>query len=95
MNSLFDPLGFLTPVIVEAKLIYRRLCELELEWDELLPQTELDRWERWIESLNLLKEVSIPRCWFKIRYSSLKLSVTLFCRCFQGSIWCSLLFTNY
>ena len=61
MNSLFDPLGFLTPVIVEAKLIYRRLCELELEWDELLPQTELDQWERWIESLNLLKVVSIPR----------------------------------
>ena len=38
MNSLFDPLRFLTPVIVEAKLIYSRLCELELEWDELLPK---------------------------------------------------------
>ena len=32
MNSLFDPLGFLTPVMVEAKFIYRWLCELKLEF---------------------------------------------------------------
>ena len=28
MNSLFDSLGFLTPVIVEAKLLYRKLCRV-------------------------------------------------------------------
>ena len=31
INSIFNPLEFLCPVIVEAKLLYQRLCELELE----------------------------------------------------------------
>ena len=31
--SIFDSLGFLCPVIVEAKLLYRRLCELVRSWN--------------------------------------------------------------
>ena len=60
-NSLFDALRFLTPVIIEAKLIYHWLCQLQSDWDELLPQTEVDGWERRIKSLIMLKEVSNPR----------------------------------
>ena len=31
MNLMFDPFGFVTPVIVEAKLIYRSLCQKDLD----------------------------------------------------------------
>ena len=41
MNSLFDPFGFVSLVIVEAKLIYRLTCEEKLEWGELLPNVVL------------------------------------------------------
>ena len=37
MNSLFDPLGFVAPVIIEARAIYRVLCQMGLEWDEPMP----------------------------------------------------------
>ena len=30
----FDPLGFVTPIVLEAKLQYRNLCEKKLDWDE-------------------------------------------------------------
>ena len=63
MNLMFDPLGFVTPVIVEAKLIYRSLCQKDLDWHEPLPQVNVIRWEKWMESLFHLKTVSIPR-WF-------------------------------
>ena len=46
INSIFDPLGFLCPVIVEAKLLYRRLCELELEWDEPIPSLKFNKWQQ-------------------------------------------------
>ena len=62
MNSLFDPSGFVSPVIVEAKLIYRLTCEEELEWDEPLPDVILERWEKWIAILNQLQDITIPRC---------------------------------
>jgi len=35
---LFDPLGFLGPVIVIAKLILQDLWQLAIQWDESIPQ---------------------------------------------------------
>ena len=52
MNSVFDPLGFLTPVVLEAKLIFRSLCDIKSERDEDLLTDSLDRWEKWLASLN-------------------------------------------
>ena len=37
MNLMFDPLGFVTPMKVKAKLIYRSLCQKDLDWDKPLP----------------------------------------------------------
>ena len=34
--KLFDPLGFLSPVIVIAKLILQDLWQLAIQWDESL-----------------------------------------------------------
>ena len=62
MNSVFDPLGFVTPVILEAKLVFRVICESDLEWDEPLQEELLVRWEKWIGTLKLLQKISIPRC---------------------------------
>ena len=62
MNSLFDPLGFVNPVVLEARMIYRVLCQQELEWDEPILDPELKRWERWLSSLVQLRDVTIPRC---------------------------------
>ena len=33
--SLFDPLGFLIPFLLKAKLLIQELWRLELEWDEV------------------------------------------------------------
>ena len=60
-NSLFDPLGFVAPVVLEVRLIYRSLCQMELEWDEPMPEQALRRWERWLSSLPDLRSISIPR----------------------------------
>nr|CAB3263156.1 uncharacterized protein LOC104265735 [Phallusia mammillata] len=61
MNSLFDPLGFVVPVVVEARLIYRSLCQQEIEWDEEMPPKDLQKWERWLFRLSSLRDISIPR----------------------------------
>ena len=61
MNSLFDPLGFVNPIILEARMIYRKLCQQELEWDEPVPEQELRRWEKWLSTLPQLQSVRIPR----------------------------------
>ena len=62
MNSLFDPLGFISPVIIEVKLLYRFVCAEKLGWDEDLPENDLLRWEKWLATLVYLKNILIPRC---------------------------------
>ena len=35
--SIFDPLGLLTPIIVTAKILLRKMWAIRLNWDEKLP----------------------------------------------------------
>ena len=62
-HSLFDPLGFVAPVLIEVKIL---LWELKnYDWDDNLLETEIERWKRWLFSLLHLSELKIPRC-FKL-----------------------------
>ena len=60
--SLFDPLGFVAPVLLEAKRLLQVLCKQNLGWDELIGDAEQKRWKDWLESLPALNNVKVPRC---------------------------------
>ena len=59
-HSLFDPLGFVAPVLIEVKILLRELKNYD--WDDNLSDTEVERWKRWLFSLRHLSELKIPRC---------------------------------
>ena len=59
-HSLFDPMGFVAPVLLEPKLLMRELSGRE--WDEALQPDEVERWEAWLESLQRLESLRIDRC---------------------------------
>ena len=61
INSVYDPLGFLAPVILEARVIYRSACREQTDWDEILSDSIKVKWERWCSSLKDLKDLRIPR----------------------------------
>jgi len=61
-NFLFDPLGFVAPVVLKARCIHHSLCQQEIEWNEPMPERELRKWEMWLASLSQLQHVAIPRC---------------------------------
>ena len=60
--SVYDPLGFLAPLILRAKKILQEVCKRGVSWDEPLPEEVQPRWERWKLDLLRLKELQIPRC---------------------------------
>ena len=60
--SLFDPLGFVAPVLLEAKQILQTLNKRNLGWDEPIAEVELEQWRFWIEGLPVLNSIEIPRC---------------------------------
>ena len=60
--SVYDPLGFLAPLVLRAKKMLQEVCRKGVSWDEPLPEEVRPRWERWKLDLLHLKELQIPRC---------------------------------
>ena len=60
--SVYDPLGFLAPLVLRAKKILQEICTRGVSWDDPLPEEVRPRWEWWKLDLLRLKELQIPRC---------------------------------
>lgn len=58
---IFDPLGWLSPVTFSAKIFFRRLCLLGIEWDQNLPPDEVPHWTSFQSQLPSLATLQIPR----------------------------------
>ncbi|XP_064632807.1 uncharacterized protein LOC135491089 [Lineus longissimus] len=41
LSSLYDPIGFVCPVVLEAKQIMQRLWQAKVGWDDPIPENEL------------------------------------------------------
>ncbi|XP_056022195.1 uncharacterized protein LOC130055048 [Ostrea edulis] len=63
INSLYDPIGFVSPVTIGGKFILQDVMSTVTDWDEPLSQEFSTRWRDWKESLINLESVVIPRCY--------------------------------
>ena len=61
----FDVLGWVSPVIVPMKILYRELWQTKADWDDEVSQEHAERHKTWREELPLLKEVKLQRCYFR------------------------------
>ena len=60
-SKLFDPLGFVEPITVKAKIMIQELWKLKIGWDDNLPEEQKIKWEKWISELCNLKPLSMQR----------------------------------
>jgi hypothetical protein len=75
--KLFDPLGWLAPIIITAKILIQSLWKLEVGWDESLPDPVQQQWIEFTEELKVINSLSIPRC--AIPSKSHRLELAGFC----------------
>lgn len=62
VGSLYDPLGFICPVVLVAKQLLQQLCADNLGWDDSLPDNVKVKWESWYKGLACLESLRIDRC---------------------------------
>lgn len=65
--KLFDPAGWLGPVIIRAKIIMQQLWLEGIGWDEMVGKESLQNWNNLVQDLVYVEMIRIPR-W--IQFSS-------------------------
>ncbi|XP_070547949.1 uncharacterized protein [Ptychodera flava] len=63
ISSVYDPLGFVAPVILTGKVILQELCRSNADWDDPIPEDLRIRWMRWRASVVDLERLNIQRCY--------------------------------
>ena len=62
ISSVYDPLGFATPFLLQGKLLIQQRCEENLGWDETIPDNIQRQWTKWERQLKELEGLSVDRC---------------------------------
>lgn len=73
VNSIFDPIGLACPVTLEGKLLQREIINNHgdnsvIDWDEPLSIEHKQSWQNWLNSLENLSQLVIPRCFIPVKF---------------------------
>ena len=49
---------------MNAKVIFQEMCEKKLGWDDPISEDKALQWKTWVNDLNQVKSISVPRCLF-------------------------------
>jgi ribonuclease HI len=79
LTSLWDPIGFLAPYVVRAKMMVQELWKLKVDWDEQVPEEFARRWETWAHETENLPQVKIPRALVSREDQPFETSLQVFC----------------
>ena len=60
--TIFDPLGFVCPYVIVAKILLQELWMRGYDWDDEVQDKIANKIGAWFEQLKSLREVKIPRC---------------------------------
>lgn len=72
---LYDPLGWIAPVIVLAKILIQKLWQSGLEWDDRLTEDLLSEWLAYRRGLVDLTQLKLPRWYNATQNSKIELHV--------------------
>ena len=59
--QIFDPLGFVSPIVIRAKMLLQELWLHKINWDDALPSQVSSRWLKIRKDLTNLARFSITR----------------------------------
>lgn len=61
ISTVYDPLGFVAPFVLPAKVLIQDLCKRKFDWDEPIPDENLTSWQTWMKELPKLEHFRVER----------------------------------
>ena len=59
-------MGWISPSVIQLKILLQRLRNLGSDWDEPVPDNLASTWRSWQEELPYLANHPVPRCYFEV-----------------------------
>ncbi len=72
ISSIYDPIGFVAPLLLQGKQMLQELCREGIEWDDPVPEEIRAKWEKWRSDLFLLNDFGVRRCFQPENFGELK-----------------------
>ncbi len=72
VSAIYDPLGFIAPCTLPAKILMQDLCKLKLGWDDEIPSAHLKVWQQWLMDLPKLEHLAVKRCFKPLDFGDVK-----------------------
>ena len=61
-SQIFDPLGFLQPFLLPAKILLQKSFSSGVGWDDRIPDEDKAAFEHWLVGFPALNSIRISRC---------------------------------
>ena len=68
--SIYDPIGFLSPIIVKLKILFKNICNEKGGWDDVIDDSSKKMWNEWVENADKL-EFRVKRSFIPTSISSI------------------------
>ena len=65
--KIYDPIGWLQPVIIRGKILIQKLWLVKAGWDDTLPDSIIEEWKEFREGLSDLERLEVPR-WLQTKH---------------------------
>ena len=62
VSSIYDPLGFVGPFVLEGKIILQYMCQSSCGWDSPISDKILPWWQQWLAYIPKLESIKLKRC---------------------------------
>ena len=87
-SSLFDPLGFLLPFLIVARLLLQELWRQEYGWDQEIDGKLLSMWNKWLAGVELLGGIRINRRYVMTDEVVTEFQLHVFCDASEAAYGC-------
>ena len=65
ISSIFDPMGLVSPFLLEGRLILQAITGERKGWDEPLDELQIKAWEKWRSEIVGLEKIEVSSCYKK------------------------------
>ena len=57
----YDPLGIISPLSLQTRLLFKNICNEKLDWDDIILEKFAKEWSNLLNSLGDIKHINIDR----------------------------------